>query len=305
MKDIRYIHHHEIDFAKWDSCVDRSTNGLVYAYSWFLNEMSPGWDALVWKDYEAVMPLTKRKKWGISYLYQPAFCAELGIFSESDLNKGLVVSFLQQIPKQFRYIDICLNRRNSFQISDFPFIYRRNFVLPLRHSYEEIEKKYITNHRRNIKKADGAGLQLTSDVAIEEAVLMSRRVMKEVAEVPENDWQSFIRLFNKAQSMQAAVCVGVQDRNGVLLNTAVFFKSHKFWYYLLAGSTEEGKTAGAAHFLIDRFIAQYASSDLFLDFEGSDIESLAFFYRGFGAVEEPYPQLKLNKLPALIKWIKR
>jgi hypothetical protein len=41
------------------------------------------------------------------------------------------------------------------------------------------------------------------------------------------------------------------------------------------------------------------------DFEGSDIPSLAFFYSSFGAVEEKYSAVKLNKLPALVKWLKQ
>lgn len=41
--------------------------------------MAKNWDALVLNDYEAVMPLTWNKKYGICYLYQPPFTACLGI----------------------------------------------------------------------------------------------------------------------------------------------------------------------------------------------------------------------------------
>jgi hypothetical protein len=44
---------------------------------------------------------------------------------------------------------------------------------------------------------------------------------------------------------------------------------------------------------------------MLLDFEGSDISSLAFFYSSFGATEEKYSAVKLNKLPALVKWFKK
>jgi hypothetical protein len=38
-----------------------------------------------------------------------------------------------------------------------------------------------------------------------------------------------------------------------------------------------------------------------LDFEGSNIASLAFFYKNFGAQLEKYPGIKMNKLPAIAK----
>jgi len=44
---------------------------------------------------------------------------------------------------------------------------------------------------------------------------------------------------------------------------------------------------------------------MLLDFEGSDIPSLAFFYSSFGAVEERYSAIKLNRLPGLVKWLKK
>jgi hypothetical protein len=47
---------------------------------WHLDRTAVVWDALVWGDYEFVMPLPVRKKWGIQYVYQPLFCQQLGIF---------------------------------------------------------------------------------------------------------------------------------------------------------------------------------------------------------------------------------
>jgi len=72
----------------------------------------------------------------------------------------------------------------------------------------------------------------------------------------------------------------------------------------MVGNHPDGKTIGASHYLIDRFIADYAGQNLILDFEGSDISSLAFFYSSFGAKEEKYSAIKLNKLPWYIKWMK-
>ena len=55
--------------TKWDACIEKAPNGMVYAFSYYLNSMAKNWDALVLNDYDAVMPLTWNKKYGMQYLY--------------------------------------------------------------------------------------------------------------------------------------------------------------------------------------------------------------------------------------------
>ena len=55
---IRYLQRDEINTRSWDRCIEAADNGLIYAYTHYLDVMARHWDALVYKDYEAVMPLT-------------------------------------------------------------------------------------------------------------------------------------------------------------------------------------------------------------------------------------------------------
>ena len=80
---IRDVLHKEIDFIKWDNCISNAPNGLIYGYSYYLDHMASQWDALVLNDYEAVMPLTWNRKYGIHYLYQPFLTAQLGVFGKN------------------------------------------------------------------------------------------------------------------------------------------------------------------------------------------------------------------------------
>ncbi|MEJ7676087.1 MAG: hypothetical protein WKF59_26140 [Chitinophagaceae bacterium] len=57
--------------------------------------------------------------------------------------------------------------------------------------------------------------------------------------------------------------------------------------------------------LINGFIKEHAGKRLLLDFEGSMIKGVAQFYSKFGAKEEKYAALKLNKLPAVLKLFKK
>jgi hypothetical protein len=73
----------------------------------------------------------------------------------------------------------------------------------------------------------------------------------------------------------------------------------------MVGNHPDGKTIGASHALIDAFIKDHANQNLILDFEGSDIRNLAYFYEGFGAGFEIYPGLKVNKLPWYVRLFKK
>ncbi len=101
-----------------------------------------------------------------------------------------------------------------------------------------------------------------------------------------------------------AVTYGIFSQQQELLASCVFFFSHNRAYYILVGNHPNGRTIGASHALIDAFIKDHAGQNLILDFEGSDIRNLAFFYSSFGATHVPYPALRINRLPFYLKWMK-
>jgi len=150
---IHYLTHQQIDKDKWNARIDNSSNGLIYAYSYYLDHMAKNWDALVLGDYEAVMPLTWNKKYGIHYLYEPAFTASLGIFGNG-LNAKLINEFIEAIPSKFKLIEIDLNAGNKVDFPTGTAILRNNYVLNLNKPYKEIAEKYRENIRRNVKKAN-------------------------------------------------------------------------------------------------------------------------------------------------------
>ena len=301
--EIRYLTYQQIDKIKWDACIDNADNGLVYAYSFYLDAMAKNWDAMVLNDYEAVMPLTWNKKYSIHYLYQPPFTACLGVFG-NPLTAEMVNEFLKAIPAKFKYWDIYFNPGNLFKLQDFDLYERMNYVLSLNDSYEKLHDTFRENIKRNIKKSEQLLLNINKDIAIAEVITLAREQVSN-AELTDDDLTRFEKLFQLLYGKQKATTYGVYTKEGRLIASAVFFFSHKRAYYIMVGNHPDGKTLGASHALIDAFIKDHAGEDLLLDFEGSDIPSLAFFYSSFGATEEKYSAVKTNRLPALVKWLKK
>lgn len=300
-KDIRYIPQQDIDKSKWDQCIEKATNGLIYGYSYYLDQMAVHWDGLVLNDYEAVMPLTWNSRWGIKYLYQPFITAQLGIYGQS-ITPALTDDFIKSIPPSFRYIDILLNAGN--QPLSTAVSRRSNYILPLNRPYDTIADQYNENLKRNIKKSEQAGLTLTTNIDVELVIRLAAAQMREHGHESADNINRFRKLFVVLQEKNMARTYGI-FQGEQLGASAVFFLSHQRLYYILVGNHPSGREMGASHALIDALIREQAGTGQILDFEGSDIPGLAAYYRAFGAVEEPYPALKINRLPFFLKWLKK
>jgi hypothetical protein len=302
---IQYLAHTQINTGKWDDCISKAANGTIYGYSWYLDAMAKNWDALVLGDYEMVMPLTWNKKYGFSYLYQPAFTATGGVYG-NNVNIEVVNAFLQAIPAKFKLIEISLNTGNSFNENSIPdSVNRVNYVLPLQETYATIRKQYRDNHKRNIQKAIQYGCTLQQDISIDDIIVLSKDSLQHLLPPMEEDYERLKKVYQYLLSHKKTASYGVYDKQGQLMASCIFFFSHNRAYYILVGNNPLSKTIGASHFLIDSFIQEYAGTGLTLDFEGSDIRSLAFFYNGFGATIEYYPALLINRLPFYLKWLKK
>ena len=215
----------------------------------------------------------------------------------------MVEDFIDSIPKHFKLIEINLNAGNIFSVPSGFTILKSNYFLPLDKPYEELHRNFRENIRRNMKKSVQAGCTVKKHIPIENVVELARTQLASVTNVKPQDFENFIRLFNLLQPDQRET-YGIY-REGELLSAAAFFFSHARAYYILAGNHPNGKTLGTSHYLIDRFITDHAGTPLVLDFEGSDIQSLAFFYESFGSKVETYPAIKINKLPWIARLIKR
>jgi hypothetical protein len=301
---IKYLQQGDIDRTKWNECIDNAPNGLIYAYSFYLDHMGKHWDALVVNDYEAVMPLTWNRKYSFYYLYQPAFTASLGVFGKN-ISQEMVKRFLDAIPSKFRLIEISLNYSNLFPSEISGYYPRHNYILDLNKPYEEILKGYRDNHKRNISKANQLGCKVSKEIPVDEIININQEQLKHIDGTKPEDYTHFKKLYELLKNRGQAKTYSIVDSQNKILASAVFFFSHNRAYYIMVGNHPDGKTIGASHALIDAFIKDHAGQDLILDFEGSDIRNLAFFYSGFGAKEEIYPAIKINRLPWYVRLFKK
>jgi hypothetical protein len=264
--------------------------------------MAKHWDALVLNDYEVVMPLPRRKKWGIDYLFQPFLTPVLGIFGKN-LSEKLVDDFLEAIPSRFKLWDISLNHFNSVSQKFQRRISRTNYVLALSESYASIAAGYSENIIRNIAKANKAGCLLKKNIPVDEIVAVCKREWPKFTSPEKSGFENLLNNFQKLSPF--AHTYGVYHPGGKLISSCAFLIYNKRAYYWLVGNDPEAKDTGASPMLVDQFIQDHAGKDLVLDFEGSDKESVAEFYRRFGAKPEPLTTIYNNRLPFPVSLLKK
>jgi hypothetical protein len=301
---IQHLTHEQIDKTKWDLCVQQCTNVLPYAFSWYLDRVSPGWEALVSGDYESVMPLTWKKKWGIKYLYQPFFTQQLGVFFKSKETQQEVIHFIRAIPKSYRFIDIHLNSENHFEHLDFKLRKRKNYILQLNKPYDKIAKGYDKHCLRNVKKAKRFNHFIKPAEPSDIIEFYKKHKGLETKNVGKSDYAMLEQLCKEADKQKMMMAYGVYNDSEELLAGGLFLLSANRVIYLLGTASAKGKESRAMYALIDYMLMQRCGFQVVFDFEGSEIPGIARFFKGFGAEKETYYKFKLNHLPRLIRWLK-
>jgi hypothetical protein len=306
--NIKLLTREEIDKAKWNSCVHFSPNSLIYAYTWYLDNVCETWSGLVEGDYESVFPLVwNNKLLGFKRLYQPYLCQQLGLFSINALSEKRINAFIGAIPEDFRFIDINLNDSNILKkIDGFTVCEKPNYLLSLYPSYDKIFEGYHSNLKRNLKKANNLHLYATTDIKPEvfiEAVKDHHKNKGNV--IPSAIYHTALRIIYNCQHRGLGTLMAVYNENQELCSAVFWMNNGARFINLLNVTTEKGRENGSMHFLIDIFIQSNSGKTMFIDFEGSSIESIARFYKSFGAESSPFLNIRRNNLPWWLKLFKK
>ena len=280
---MKFVDRQHIDPRKWNDCVSRGRFYVPYARFEYLDAISErNWGAVIEGAYVAVFPVAYRRKWGfIPYIYQPYFCQQLGVFGQSTHS---VDAFINKLP--FYFIRTHLNVNSHFGQPKGAQILP-NFVKRAPHNIQlDCNKDALKNIRR-LQQLDVYYLQ-TKDL---------RMVLKLYAatwgEKAGLTWPHDYRAFESA-------CLSLQSQHLIyactayngheLLGAALFLLGNKRLHYVCAAPTKEGRECGIMHGIVQHALMQFPDYDL--DFEGSQIPSVAAFYKKFSPVNEAYYRIE-------------
>jgi len=298
---IEILPSHKIDHAKWNDCVRFSSNGLIYANTYYLDHIADNWHGIVMNDYECVMPVVWRKKFGIRYAYNVPFVQQLGWFHQH--SKPDAVELVKKLFSFCKYGDYAFNFYNSVQVDNASTA--TNYILELFQPFETFTKKYNTDLISNLKKAYKQELVYAKGEYNEAIDLYKKLYHERTPHVTDHDFENFRRLCEHLYKTGGVIVRNIFNANDELLAIALLLKDERRLYNLMNSTTEQGRKTEANHFLLHNIFKEFAESHLIFDFEGSDIPGVKNFYEKFGAKNQPYCKVHFNHLSAAVKWMKK
>ena len=121
--------------------------------------------------------------------------------------------------------------------------------------------------------------------------LYKKNVWRKTPGVTLDNYETLRKLVNEIENKNTRQCrtLGVFENNELCAG-GIFLISDKKIIFLFGAANRTGRKNAAMRFLFDRMIKQYCRKNYVLDFEGSCINTVEYFYKGFG----PYKVTFLN-----------
>ena len=290
----------------------------IFFQPWWLNASAGtrGWDVVIYKKSNqifGVLPYLLKKKWSFKFLGIPPFTQHLGpwlIYPKGQKNntklafeKEVLSNLINLLPKANINVIKC---HHSIQ-NILPFVWKGynssvKYTYRLKELYEN-EKNIFNNlssgTRKNIKKADRL-LKIEESKNVSELYnLIQMTYERQNIKTPFSDIE-LQRLFNGCLKNNCCKIFLAKDSDHNIHSGIFLVWTKKTVYYLIGGSNPDYRNSESMSFLMWESI-KFASSfvDEF-DFEGTMVESIERFIRGFGATQSPYFQLT-NVSPKFLK----
>lgn len=162
-------------------------------------------------------------------------------------------------------------------------------ALQLGKPIDELRQGYSENIKRSLKKAKELKMAEVSCATFQAFFIAQKG--ENLGNLNAAAWGRLEKLVALAQTKESAYCFGAFDQEQ-LVAVGLFFKWKDQLYFMKGTLNEAGKKKGGLVFLIDSVIEKFCLDLQTLDFIGSNQESIAAFYRKFGAKDQTYGIIK-------------
>lgn len=301
---LRFLSRSEVDTVAWDACVAASSRRMIYGYAWYLDAVagtgSWKWIGLVMisadGEYQAVMPVPLRRKFGTWVVHQPLFCQFLDVFSS---NESLdPTPFLRAVQQKYRYGSVLCVRPYPHPSLDFDLVRQRTtHVLDLSVGYETIARHYTRDRKRNLRLAENYGWHVMDSTDPKPLLTLFRENHADGIDGGVGEWAyGLLRRLIQALQQRGLATLRYALHNGNCEAGALFVQEGDRIIYLFNAASEIGRRGNARTLLIDQFIRANSGQPILFDFESPQKESVVRFYRSFGATEAVFREVRWSRL---------
>lgn len=283
---ITYKNNENIDFRKWDACINKSVNGLVYAYSWYLDSICDRWDALIDHNYRAVMPLPLIRRKGKWQLKTVSLVPQLGVFSLQPVSQKILQQFLSKIPTKYRKWELPLNILNPEIVEGLDtytrYAHSKDLIYPAQIQETITKSEDIT--QRGEQMSITRGMQLA--VIINFVLRICGKQIKEV------EILALRRLLSFSSRFGFGSAYGVYSATNNLIGLSYVIRFHNRVYMIFTIADKTSDKEKVYQLLLNRIYKDFEKQDLVLECTTHHDEILynLLMRNGFSAV--PYSVVK-------------
>lgn len=279
----------------------------LFSRAWWLDAVAGNdWDvALVEKGDEVVacMPYVKKRRYGFTFISQPALTQTQGPWIRStnakyakrlSREKDLMEQLIAQLPDYHHF-----SQNWHFKQTNWLPFYWRGFAQTTRYTYriENLESKSKEDLwaelqqgvRTDIKKAlNREALRIRDDLPLETFYELNCMVFQRQGKAIPYTKAFVAGLDRAAQEQGCRKMLIAEDEQGQHHAGVYIVWDENSAYYIMGGGDPALRNSGATSLCMWEAI-KFASTvtDAF-DFEGSMLEPVERFFRSFGAIQTPY-----------------
>jgi hypothetical protein len=295
----------------------------IFEQPWWLDVVAPGrWgEAIVKRGDQVVarLPYAQRRRLGLDTIGQPPFTQTLGPWlapmdgkyaRRLETQKKLLGELIDQLPSFDFY-------RQSFApaLTNWLPFYWAGFDATVRYTYriedltdlDRVKSEFQDHVRRGLRKAEKA-VEVDDDYPLDELLRLNEQTYARQG-VPSPDDPELVRRLDAACAARGARRIfGAVDSQG-RAHAALFIAwDERTCYALINARDPELQTHGSNTMLYWEAIRFASQVSRTFDFEGSMLEPIEHYFRGFGGRQTPYFSVSragLRAKPVLAAWSTR
>lgn len=286
----------------------------LFCRPWWLDAVAGenNWDVvLVEKDgvLQACMPFVLKKRYGFRLIGQPILTQHLGPWirpapakyaTELARQKDFYGALIAQLPEFDHFLQNWSSARDNW----LPFFWK-GFKQTTRYTYalqnlsdeKHIWDGFQPNIRTDIRKASTRfNVQVRTDLGIADFYELNKLVFERQAIPVPYSLEQLQRLDQACTERDCRRIFVAEDGEGRRHAAVYLVWDENSAYYLMGGGDPELRNSGATSLCMWEAIRFAATVTKRFDFEGSMLEPVERFFRGFGAVQVPY--FSISKTPS-------
>ena len=275
----------------------------IFEQPWWLDVVAPGrWSAAeVRRDDKVVarLPYAQRRRLGLTTIGQPPFTQTLGPWlaprackyaKQLETEKKLIGELIEMLPP----FDFFRQSFSPMLTNWLPF-YWAGFQATVRYTYriedlsdlDHVRSEFQEHVRRGIRKAESA-LEVDDDYPLEDLLRLNELTYARQG-VRSPDSPELVRRLDAACAQRGARRIlGAVDARGRVHAALYVVWDERTLYALINARDPEFQSLGSNTLLYWEAIKLASEVSRVFDFEGSMIEPVEHYFRGFGGRQTPY-----------------